>query len=219
MVEHATSPSASQISEFLTTFVERLGKEVEDEGWELDVEAAAGHQYTDQCKAHRDFVGDNLRGRTQCTHHRVLGVRGPAGDDHAVDADRGQRQYVQQAGVEVRQHHAAVERYYSPGRQRRADRQDRREQEQEAARIGWQHDFLEHQFDRIRNRLQPATRADTVRADADLDVADDLALGIGRVGHREHQRQHDQNDLGDDLEEQLPARREPVPEFDACIDE
>ena len=62
------------------------------------VEAVRRHQHADQREAHRDLVGDDLRGRAQAAQERVLGVRRPAGEDDPVHADRRHRQHVEQAG-------------------------------------------------------------------------------------------------------------------------
>ena len=66
-----------------------------------EIQAAGGHQHADQREAHRDLVGDDLRGRAHGAEERVLGVRRPAGEDDAVHAHRGQRQHVQQSGIDV----------------------------------------------------------------------------------------------------------------------
>ena len=56
-------------------------------------------------------------------------------------------------------------------------------------------DLLEDQLHRVGDRLQQAERADAVRAEADLRPADGLALPQRQVGHAEHQRQHQRDDL------------------------
>ena len=54
-------------------------------------------------EAHGDLVGDDLRRRAHRAEERVLGVRGPAGEDDAVHAHRGERQHVQQPRIDVRE--------------------------------------------------------------------------------------------------------------------
>ena len=156
-------------------------------------------------------IMSSLRAGAQRTHDGVFGVGGPAGDDDAVHPDRGQRQNIEQAGIDIGQHHAAIERNHRPRRQRRRNRQHRRQQEQELVGLRRDDDFLEHQLDRIRNRLQPATRADAVGADAHLHVTDNLALGVSHIGHAQHQRHKNQNDFAEYQQHGLPVGREPVP--------
>ena len=175
------------------------------------VQAAAGHQHADQREAHGDFIGDDLRGGTHRAEKGVFGIGRPAGDDHAVHAHRGQRQDVEQAGVDVGQHQAVGERNHRPGRQGRRDGQHRGEHEQEAVGIGRDDDFLHQQLQGIGDRLQPAARPDAVRPDAHLHVADDLALGKGQVGHAQHQRHQDHDDL--DQVVQRRDRRDVFPVF------
>jgi hypothetical protein len=67
--------------------------------------------------------------------------------------------------------------------------------EQARGGFGRHHDFLEQQLERVGDRLQQAQRADAVRADADLDPADQLALPQRGVGHQAHQRQQHADDL------------------------
>ncbi len=135
---------------------------------------------------------------------------GPAGDDDAVDAERGQRQDVQQAGIDVRQHQPGVERKHRPGRQRRHQRQHRREQKQQLVGAARNDDLLEHQLDGVGDRLQPTLGPDPVRPHAHLHVTDDLALGEGEIGHQQHQRCNDHHDL----DQNLNHDRQGVPEVD-----
>ena len=65
------------------------------------VQAARGHQHDDQCEAHRDLIADHLGRGAQRAEERVLRVRRPAGEDHAVHPERGDRHHVQQTGVDV----------------------------------------------------------------------------------------------------------------------
>ena len=56
-------------------------------------------------------------------------------------------------------------------------------------------DFLHHQLQAVRNRLQQPQRADAVGSDTHLHVADHLALGVGDIGHAQQQRADDDDDL------------------------
>ena len=175
------------------------------------VEGAGGHQHTDQCEAHGNFIGHHLRRRAHGTEKRVLRIRGPAGDDDAVHTHRGHGQDEQQPRVDVGQPQRAGERDYRPRHQRRGKGQHRREQEQVTAGVGRNNDFLEQQLDGIGQRLQPALGADAVGAEAHLHIADDLALGVGQVGHRQQQRDQQRHDLEQDHHAGLQPHRQNVP--------
>ena len=142
-----------------------------------EVEALRDEQHAHQREPHGDLVGDDLRRRAHRAEERVLRVRRPAGDDHAVDAHRRDRHHVEQAGVHVGEHHAGAERDHRPRRHRRHQHHHRAEQEQELVRAGRDDHFLEHQLEDVGERLQQPERPDPVRADAHLHVADHLALG------------------------------------------
>ncbi len=58
------------------------------------VQTARHHQHADQGKTHGKFVGNNLRRRAHRPQKGVLGIGGPAGDDHAIDPHRCQCQDV-----------------------------------------------------------------------------------------------------------------------------
>ena len=153
------------------------------------------HQHDDEREAHRDFVADHLRRGAQRAEERVLRVRRPAGDNHAVHLDRGDRHHEQQAGVDVGERHFGPERNHRPGGQRRHDGHDRAEEEQALVRHRREDDFLDQQLERVGDRLQQAHRADAVRARADLGPADGLAFPQRQVRDAEHQRHDDHDDL------------------------
>ena len=66
-----------------------------------DIEAARRHQHSDHGKPHRNFIGDDLRGRTHRAQEGVLGVRGPTGEDDAVHAHGGERQDIEKSGIDI----------------------------------------------------------------------------------------------------------------------
>ena len=117
---------------FEEAVVARLG--IDDRG---QVHAAGRDQHADQGEAHRDFVADHLRRGAQRAEDGVLRVRRPAAEDDAVHAHRGHRQQRKQAGIDVGQHHAVVERNHRPGRERRREREHRRQPVQERTGVGW----------------------------------------------------------------------------------
>jgi hypothetical protein len=73
------------------------------------VQAAGDHQHHHQAEAHGDLVADHLGRSAQRAQEGVLRVRRPAGDDHAVDLERGDRHQEQQAGVDVGQRQVGAE--------------------------------------------------------------------------------------------------------------
>mmetsp|Transcript_5616 Transcript_5616/g.14224 ORF Transcript_5616/g.14224 Transcript_5616/m.14224 type:complete len:296 (+) Transcript_5616:919-1806(+) len=159
------------------------------------VQAAGHHQHDDQCEAHRDFVRHHLRRRAQGAEEGVLGVRCPAGDDDAVDLERGDGHQEQQAGIDVRDRGIGAEGHDGPGGERRHDGHHGAEEEQALAGRRRLDDLLEDQLHRIGNRGQQPPGANTVRARADLRPADGLALPQRQVSHAEQQRQQHRDDL------------------------
>jgi hypothetical protein len=69
-----------------------------------EVHALPGHERAHEREAHRELVGDHLRRRAHRAEEGVLRVRRPAGDDHAVDAERGHGEQHEDAGVDVGDH-------------------------------------------------------------------------------------------------------------------
>ncbi len=93
------------------------------------IQASSRHQHTDQRKAHRDLVGDDLGRRAHGAEQRIFRVGRPTRDDDAVDTKRGQRKQIEQAGIDVGQHQPFVEGEHRPGGQGRCDRDHGRQQE------------------------------------------------------------------------------------------
>jgi hypothetical protein len=162
-------------------------------------------------KAHRDFVGNHLRRGAHGAEERILRVRGPAGDDDAVDADRTDRQQIEHPGIDVGQHPARREGNHGPGGQCRCDGHHRAEDKELLVGGRREQDFLEKQLEAVGNRLQETPRTDPVGADANLHPADDLALPEGQVGDRQHQGRKDQDDL-EQRPDQWPYRLDRWPQ-------
>ena len=162
------------------------------------VQAAGGDQDPDQGKTHGNLVGDDLGAGAQGAKQGVLGVGSPARDDDTVDAQGGQGQDVEETGVDVRQDQTLVEGKDRPGGQGRGQGQQGGDDEEGLIRPSGQDDLLEHQLERISDRLEQPTGPHPVRANADLHVADDLALGQGVVSHQAHERGEDHHDLHQD---------------------
>src|SRR5260363_297606 len=58
------------------------------------VQTARCEQHNHERKTHRDFIRDHLRGGAHRTQKRIFGIRRPAGQNHAIDANRRNRRDV-----------------------------------------------------------------------------------------------------------------------------
>ena len=169
------------------------------------IEGAGVEHDADQDEADRHFVAHHLRGRPERREERIFGVGRPAGDDHAVNAERACREDVEQPDIDVGEHHARLERDHRPDDQRDGEGDDRRDQEQALVRAGRDDRFLEEDLQPVGEALQQAPRADHVGPAAKRDRRPDLALGIDDHRHRQHQRQRDDEDADDRGEEPRPV--------------
>ena len=134
--------------------------------------ASRPEQHGDDDEADRDLVGDHLRRRAQRAEERILRVRSPAAHDDAVDAERGDREEVEDADIDVGDRPAAAERDHRPGRRAPAWQVTQRRQ-QEDALVGAGRDdrLLEHELEQVGEGLQQAEGADHVGAAAHLHAA------------------------------------------------
>ena len=163
-----------------------------------EVQRADAEQHGDDDEADRDFVGHHLRRRAQRAEERVFRVRRPAAHDDAVDAERRDREDVEDADIDVGDDPAGVERHHRPGRQRQRRGHQRRQQED--ALVGARRDdrLLEDELQQVGEALQQAEGADDVRAAAHLHRRPDLAVGVEDVGDEDQQRDEQQQALPDD---------------------
>ena len=173
---------------------------------DLDEAQRAGHEHdADEREAERQLVGDHLGGRAQRAEQRVLAVRGPAAEDDPVDRERADRHEHEQPRVDVGDDQPAPERDERVDRRRRHHREQRRRHEEPAVGRGRHDVLLRDQLDGVGDPLEHAEGPGPVRAVADLEAAEHLALGPGRDADDDRQReQHDQ-----DLEER-PEQRQRV---------
>ena len=169
------------------------------------VEGAGVEHDADQHEADRHFIADHLRRGAERGEEGIFGVGRPAGDDHAVNAKRARREDVEQADIDVGQHHADVERHHRPDDQRHGEGDDRRDQEQPLVGARRDDGFLEEDLEAVGEALQQAPRPDHVRPAAKRDRRPDLALGIDDHRHRQHQRQGDDEDADDGRGEPRPV--------------
>ena len=170
-----------------------------------EVQAARGNKHTHQRKTHCNLVGDYLGGGTHGAQERILGIGCPAGDDDAVHGQRGQRQDIQQPCVDIRQHQGFVKRNYRPRGQGRRHGKYRRDDEQALVCARRYDDFLENELHYVRNGLSQAPqakpeKADPVWAQPALDIAYDLAFGVGQVSDTEQQGKQYGTDFDQDFQ-------------------
>ena len=159
------------------------------------VQRAGRHQHDHEAETHRDFVGHHLGRGAQRTQEGVLRVRSPAGDDHAIDFERGDGHQEQQAGVDVGQRDFRAKRDHGPCGKSRHDGHDRTQEEQALVGRRRDDDLLEDQLDRVSDGLQQATWAGAVGARTNLRPGNRLALPQGQISHATEQRQHQRHDL------------------------
>ncbi len=160
-------------------------------------ERAAHHDHAEQGEAHRDLVGDQLGGAAHRAEQAVLGARGPAAEQQAVEGDRADGEEVEDADRHVDPVEADAVLHVAPGDDRQGehageDRQQRAEDEQGPDRVGRAEGLLGEQLADVGKRLQQAEGADPVGPVAVLEAADQLALQ-----HR-HQRQDAEDHAEDD---------------------
>ena len=74
-------------------------------------------QHRDQHEADRNFVGHHLRRRAQHAQEGIFRVRRPAGDDDAVNAERGNGEEVEDADIDVGDDQPSSKGIDSPGDQ------------------------------------------------------------------------------------------------------
>jgi hypothetical protein len=164
-----------------------------------EIERADAEQHGDDHEADRDLVGDHLRRRAQRAEERVLRVRSPTAHDDAVHAERGDREDVEDADIDVGDRPAFRDRDHRPGRQREHAGDQRRQQEH--ALVGARRDdrLLEDELQQVGEALQQAEGADHVRAAAQLHRRPDLAVGEQDEGDEDQQADQQQQALaGDD---------------------
>ncbi len=175
---------------------------------EVDIEPAV-QEDRDEREPHRDLVGDDLRGRAQCTEQRVRRSGRPAGEHDAVHADRGDRQDVEHAHGEVGQ----LQRRLDVGERHRdhraerdhrdreegRDRGDERREDEDGLVDGLRDDvFLEHQLDAVGETLEQTEGSVHVGADAVLHAGHHATLQPDDE-QRHHQQDHEgEHDLDDD---------------------
>src|SRR5204863_7615780 len=128
----------------------------------------------------------------------ILGVARPAGHDDAVDAERGDGEEIEDADIDVGEHHALVEGNHRPGDKAQYEGQHRRHDEDHAVGAARDDGLLVQQLHAVGDRLEESERADDVGPAAQLHGGQHLALGQGQVGYGEQQRDDDGDDLQQD---------------------
>ena len=165
---------------------------------------SGGQDDADQRHRDGDLVADELRGRPQTRQQRILAVGGPAGQDDPVDTDRGHRDDEEQPDVDIGdvEQRIPTERDHRKDDQRRHHRHDRRQGEEPLVSLRRGDVLLQHQLDRVHNRLQQAPGPDPHRPEPRLHPPLDLPLEQGHDGDQhehpvEHHRDLEQRDDDD----------------------
>ncbi len=155
------------------------------------VQAARGHEYSDQRKAHCDLVGHDLRSRPHGAQEGILGVGRPARQNHPVHTGRRQRQQEQQARIDVGDDQIRRQRHHRPGGERRHQGDAGRQREHEFVGLGRNDHFLGDQLDDVGERLTQTREhpqyGHAIGSAAQLHPADDLALPQRGQGHHDDQ--------------------------------
>ena len=138
----------------------------------------AHEQHGDDDEADRDFVGHHLRRRAQRREERIFRVRRPARHDDAVDHQRGDREDVEDADIDVGDHPAGIDRDHRPGGERQHAGDQRRQQEHALVGAGRDDRLLEHELEQVGEGLQQPPGPDHVRAAPHLHRRPDLAVGV-----------------------------------------
>src|SRR5690606_34048598 len=143
----------------------------------------------------------------------VFRIARPSRHDDAVDAERRDGEEIEDADIDVGNDDLAAvpsaERNHGPTDQRQNEGQQGREDEHHPVGAGGDPRFLEDQLHAVGDRLQQPEGTDDVGAAPKLYGRDHLALGIGEIGHHQHDRYNDGHDL-DDQDDRRP--RIDVPE-------
>src|SRR6266851_2353244 len=76
---------------------------------------ARTQHHADEDKAGRDFVGYHLRRRTQRAEKGVTGIGRPAGENDPIDAERADREEIEDPDIDIGDYHSSTERDDRPG--------------------------------------------------------------------------------------------------------
>ena len=161
------------------------------------VQRAGAHEHRDDDEADRDLVGDHLGRRAQRAEERVFRVRRPAAHDDAVDAERRDREDVEDAHIDVGDGPSGIERDDRPCGKRQHAEQQRGQQEHALVGRRRDHRLLQDELQEVREGLQQPPGTDHVRATAKLHRRPDLAIGQQRIGDEDQQGDQQQQALAD----------------------
>ncbi len=142
---------------------------------------------------HRDFVADNLRGRTNAAEQGVLVVGAPAGHQQRDDGESRDGEDVKDADVEIGDDYALAERNDDVGEKGGDKADDRRPEEDYLVARGDANIFLLQQFHGIHDGLIPAVPAGAHRAEALLNVRGDFALPPDQEQRHQSKEAEDNN--------------------------
>ena len=130
----------------------------------------------DERQPHEDLVAEHLRGGPQAPQQRVLAARRPAGQGHAVHAERRHGQEEQQADVEVLHHEAGASGMTAKLASTDADDDRRRSTKTGLSANGGIQSSLNEQLDGVGQHLQLPQGAHPVGAVAGPGAPQEPAL-------------------------------------------
>ena len=157
----------------------------------------------DDHEADGDLVGYHLRGRAQRAEERILRVRRPAAHDDTVDTQGADREEIEDADIQVRDHPARSllntrrNRDGRPGGEGQRTGEDRRKDEDELVGAGRDDDFFQQEFPEVGKRLEQAERAHHVRAFAHHHAGPDFPVEQQQECNRQQQNEREQADLAE----------------------
>ena len=162
------------------------------------VQGPDAHQHRDYHETNGDFVRHHLCRRAQRSEKGVFRIARPARHDNAVDTERRDREQVENADIDIRQHPAGIEWDDCPGDQAQDKGQHRREDKHDPVGARRNDRFLEQQFHAVGDRLKQTERANDIGAFAELHRRNYLAFGERQISNCAEQRQDNQQNLAND---------------------
>src|SRR5258706_4170672 len=163
-----------------------------------EVQGAREQQDGDQDEADRDLVRDHLGSRAQRAQEGVFRIRRPASHDDPVDAERRDREEVQNAHIDIGDDPAGSDGNDRPGGHGKREGYERRQEEHALVRARGDDGLFQYELDEVGEALQQSESAYDVRAPAQLCGRPHLAVEEKKEG-KHHQEadgeEDDENDL------------------------
>ncbi len=189
-----------------------------------EIQITNNQQHRNDRHAHRNFIRNHLRARTDAAEHRILRVRRVTRQHDAVNAHRDDAKRVENADVQICDDHflrpdVRAERNHRDRQHRRNHGHRRREEEINFLHARRRKIFLEHELQAVRERLENSKtgqklsagnkfherRRGAVRADAILNPRGNFALGQHRIRDEPLHDADDNRDLDQAKDDEIPV--------------